>query len=302
MFGKRKNSAENLSAVEGAVPRRPHNQRRDQSTSTRLSFHGSESSQDLSERISAATFEERKKKYATAPMTNQEHAAARRAGKEKPPIQPKSKNLPQATYQKTFISLLKSKDSRSSKKKNQETTDTPLDPSFFHHHHHHQQGSATFHQPLHPVVVGQQHPSLPDSPQHAALLKTKDQSRTIKRKSLEVAELPPLPDVAQANTVIHQPYAQVIVQQPHLSDLPPPAAFRKDKDGRGCKRRNQELLFATAAQQAVAMSHHQPPPIVVAPSQSPAPSQQVKHATHRHQHQQFDRTQPLDVGFHRFLK
>lgn len=159
---KRKNSVEHLPGMEGA-PLRPHAQVRQRMPSPRRSsFHGSES--QLEQQQSRQTLEERKKKYATAPITNHDHAARKSRG-ERPPTLPKAKNMPQAPYQKTFIAILRNRDGRTSKRRSQEIIEggppqtppaLPPKPS-----------SGVFYQPL---PVGSVPPSAPTQPRllHAA--------------------------------------------------------------------------------------------------------------------------------------
>ncbi|XP_069952047.1 rho guanine nucleotide exchange factor 11 isoform X3 [Cherax quadricarinatus] len=128
MFTRRKNSVEHLPGVEGAQLR-PHAQHRDRlpSPPRRSSFHGSES--HLDHHIGHQTFEERKKKYATAPITNHDHAA-RKARGEKPPTLPKGKNITPAPYQKTFIAMLRNRDGKTSKRRSQDLSESipPVTP------------------------------------------------------------------------------------------------------------------------------------------------------------------------------
>lgn len=117
MFTRRKNSVEHLPGVDGAQLRSHPQHRQRMPSPRRSSFHGSES--QIDHQLAYETFEERKRKYATAPITNHDHAG-RKARGDKPPTLPKGKNLPQAPYQKTFIAMLRNRDGRSNKRRSQE--------------------------------------------------------------------------------------------------------------------------------------------------------------------------------------
>lgn len=123
MFSKRKSSSDHLPGLEEPALR-PHARIR-QTSPRRSSFHGSEPHQpeDQHHRFD----QDRKKKYATAPITQHHRAAAAAAAcqREKPATPVKNKNIPQAPYQKTFIAILKGKDSRANKRRSQEFMECP---------------------------------------------------------------------------------------------------------------------------------------------------------------------------------
>lgn len=119
MFSKRKSSSDHLEGLDEQVLR-PHARAR-ASSPRRSSFHGSES--QLQDDHRHQHNQDRKKKYATAPLSHHHHESAAAAAvyhREKPATPAKNKNIPQPTYQKTFIAMLKGKDSRSSKRRSQE--------------------------------------------------------------------------------------------------------------------------------------------------------------------------------------
>ncbi|XP_063889546.1 rho guanine nucleotide exchange factor 11-like isoform X4 [Scylla paramamosain] len=118
MFSKRKSSSDHLPGLEEPVLRprihRPPSPRRS-------SFHGSEP--HLHEDDYCQFNQDRKKKYATAPVKHHSASAAAGSHREKPATPAKNKNIPQAPYQKTFIAMLKGKDSRANKRRSQEFTE-----------------------------------------------------------------------------------------------------------------------------------------------------------------------------------
>ena len=117
MFSKRKLSSDHLPGLEES-PLRPRSIPRPPSP-RRSSFHGSEP--QLHDDHHHHLNQDRKKKYATAPITHHHSASAAACyEREKPATPTKNKNLPQAPYQKTFIAMLKGKDSRTSKRRSQE--------------------------------------------------------------------------------------------------------------------------------------------------------------------------------------
>lgn len=122
MFSKRKSSTDHLPGLEEPILRQ-HGVPRPPSP-RRSSFHGSEP--QLHDDHHRHFNQDRKKKYATAPITHH-HSASAAAGsqREKPATPTKNKNLPQAPYQKTFIAMLKGKESRASKRRSQEFVECP---------------------------------------------------------------------------------------------------------------------------------------------------------------------------------
>lgn len=119
MFSKRRTSSDHLEGL-GEQVLRPHARAR-ASSPRRSSFHGSEPQLHEDHRLQHC--QDRKKKYATTPLSHHHHQAAVAAAiaqREKPATPVKSKNIPQPTYQKTFIAMLKGKDSRASKRRSQE--------------------------------------------------------------------------------------------------------------------------------------------------------------------------------------
>ncbi|MPC31329.1 hypothetical protein E2C01_024616 [Portunus trituberculatus] len=115
MFSKRKSSSDHLPGLEEPALRprihRPPSPRRS-------SFHGSEP--HLHEVDYCQLNQDRKKKYATAPVKHHSASAAASLHREKPATPTKNKNIPQATYQKTFIAIVKGMDSRAKKRRSQE--------------------------------------------------------------------------------------------------------------------------------------------------------------------------------------
>lgn len=113
MFSKRKSSSDHLPGLEEPVLRprihRPPSPRRS-------SFHGSEPHLHESDQLN----QDRKKKYATAPVKHHSACAGAGSHREKPATPTKNKNIPQPTYQKTFIAMLKGRDSRVNKRQSQE--------------------------------------------------------------------------------------------------------------------------------------------------------------------------------------
>lgn len=119
MFSKRKSSTDHLPGLDEPALR-PHARVR-QTSPRRSSFHGSDSQPQDDYYHQHQSIQDRKKKYATAPLTHHyHHHAADPCQREKPATPAKSKNLPQAPYQKTFIAMLKGKDSRANKRRSQE--------------------------------------------------------------------------------------------------------------------------------------------------------------------------------------
>ncbi|KAG0716522.1 Rho guanine nucleotide exchange factor 12 [Chionoecetes opilio] len=116
MFSKRKSSADHGPGLEEVVLR-PRSVHRPPSP-RRSSFHGSE--RQLSCEDQQQFSKERKPKYPTAPITHHRSASSR----ERPVTPTKNRNIPQPTYQKTFIAMLKGKDSRV-KRRSQEFVECP---------------------------------------------------------------------------------------------------------------------------------------------------------------------------------
>lgn len=117
MFSKRKSSSDFLPGLDEPVLRHPSIQR--PPSPRRSSFHGSEphlQKDDYAQQLQ----QDRKKKYATAPVKHHSASAAAGSQREKPATPAKNKNIPQATYQKTFIAMLKGKESKASKRRSQE--------------------------------------------------------------------------------------------------------------------------------------------------------------------------------------
>lgn len=127
MFSKRKSITDHPEGLDEPVLR-PHARAR-ASSPRRSSFHGSEP--QLHDDHRHQHNQDRKKKYATAPLSHHHHqsaaaaAAAAACQREKPATPVKNKNIPQPTYQKTFIAMLKGKDSRASKRRSQEFAEFP---------------------------------------------------------------------------------------------------------------------------------------------------------------------------------